>query len=219
MIKGSHIFFSYTGKAPYLLDSLSFHANRGDYISITGENGCGKSTFLKILLGFLTPQYGNVEVRASRIGYVPQRAHVLGEGFPLTVEELLDSYRRLLHIKDKKETDRVLEELGVTPLRKSLLRDLSGGQQQKVLLARALIGSPDLLILDEPTTGIDLKSQGRLYGELRRLSDTKHMTILSVEHNPQCAAYSNSIFYISEGQGRFMDPASYARQYVPAAFR
>lgn len=219
MISAEHIFFSYTGRPPYLLDSLTFHAEKGDYISITGENGCGKSTFLKLLLGFLTPQYGTIKVNAARTGYVPQRAHVLGEGFPLTVEELLDSYRRLLHIKRKEETDRVLEELAITPLRRSLLRDLSGGQQQKVLLARALMGSPDLLILDEPTTGVDLASQKSLYEDLRRLADQGHMTILSVEHNPQCAAYSNSIFYITEGQGRFMDPLLYASRYVPAAFR
>lgn len=219
MICAEHLFFSYNKKTPYLLADLSFHAGKGCYISITGENGCGKSTFLKIVLGFLTPSRGSIEVRTKKIGYMPQQTHVPGYGFPVTTEELLESYRRLLRLKDPKETDRVLDLLSIQPLRRELLQNLSGGQKQKVFLARALMGSPSLLLLDEPTTGIDLKSQVHLYELLRRLAKEHAMTILSVEHNPRCALYSDSIFVMQDGQGRFLTPADYARQYVPSAGR
>ena len=156
MLTIENLYFSYTGSAPWLLENVDFHLAGGEYISIVGNNGSGKSTLLKIILGFLKPVSGTVTRRARRIGYVPQRS-ASDASFPITVEEVIHSYGKLLHLK-KIDVDQVLSVTGMEGYKKQLMGSLSGGQHQKVLIARALMGSPDLLILDEPSTGVDLTS-------------------------------------------------------------
>ena len=182
MLTIENLYFSYTGSAPWLLENVDFHLAGGEYISIVGNNGSGKSTLLKIILGFLKPVSGTVTRRARRIGYVPQR-FASDASFPITVEEVIHSYGKLLHLK-KIDVDQVLSVTGMEGYKKQLMGSLSGGQHQKVLIARALMGSPDLLILDEPSTGVDLTSQRDIYKELDTLHKDKGVTILAVEHNP-----------------------------------
>ena len=200
MLTLSRLTFSYSGRAPYLIHDISLAVPKGAYLSITGENGCGKSTLMKLILGFLTPLSGSVTCRARRIGYVPQRSDEGNAAFPITVMEVMESYRHLLHIKDPNISMELLESMGAAGFSRALMGHLSGGQHQKVLLARALLGDPDLLILDEPSTGIDPESQKDIYRFLSRLNRDKGVTIIAVEHNlPAARAHSTMIAHMADG--------------------
>ena len=114
MLSIEHLYFSYQGQPPYVLNDLNLHIHSGDYISIVGDNGCGKSTLLRLILGFLTPVKGSIKRDTNNIRYVSQKNDFSHAGFPITVKEILDSYRKLLKIKDKHEVDRVLELTNMT---------------------------------------------------------------------------------------------------------
>jgi len=217
MIKAENMFFSYTGSAPYVLSQINFDIKTGEYVSVIGENGSGKSTLIKLILGFLRPVKGNVFSAASKTGYVPQKSDSFNSDFPITVLEAMDSYRRLLRIKDKDVIYKALEKTGMASHTGDMMRTLSGGQNQKVLIARALMGSPDLLILDEPSAGIDMKSQKEIYSFLKKANQNEGITIISVEHNLD-AAISNStlIYHLLRGEGHFCLPERYASEYLKA---
>lgn len=215
MIKMDSLCFSYTGQVPYLLNDISLEIRDGEYVSVVGENGSGKSTLMRLILGFLKPTLGRIEVRARRIGYVPQRSDSLSSGFPITVREVLDSYRRLLKIRDKSAVPEALRRVKMSGFADNLIGNLSGGQSQKILIARALMGTPDLLVLDEPSTGVDLTSQTEIYGLLHRLNREQGITILSVEHNLNAAvANSTLIYHLSQGRGHVCSPEKYAAEYL-----
>jgi len=215
MIKAEGLYFSYTGTNPYILSGIDLDIGVGEYVSVVGENGSGKSTLVKLILKLLKPTSGSISTAAKRIGYVPQRRDSSYAGFPITVRELLDSYRRLMKIKDKSIIRRSLEQVGLTDYAGALLGTLSGGQSQKALIARSLIGNPELLILDEPSTGVDIGSQKEIYGILKSLNRECGMTVLSVEHN-LTAAISNStlIYHLSGGHGHICTTAQYAAEYM-----
>lgn len=214
MIKLEQVSFSYdTGSE--LLKDINMQVNDGEYIAIVGENGSGKSTLLKLLLGLLTPASGTVTNTFKRTAYVPQRFESLNSQFPITVYEVLDYYRRVLHLKDKEAVRRSLELMHVYHLRHQLIGTLSGGQCQKVLIARALLGQPDLLIFDEPSTGIDVKSQQELYPFMQRLNKEQGITIITVEHNLKFAAHNaDKMFHVCNGRGHFCSPEAYLEEYV-----
>ena len=215
MVKAENLYFSYTGTEPFVLKGIDLKIHPGEYVSIVGENGCGKSTLVRLILRFLKPTSGQILNHADRIGYVPQRSDFSNAGFPLTVHEMLDSYRRLLKIKDRKVPEMVLLRVGMSAFSNSLIGNLSGGQVQKVLIARALIGSPDLLILDEPSTGVDMKSQKQIYGFLKRINRQNRITIISVEHNLDAAvANSTLIYHLVNGRGHLCSPEQYADEYL-----
>ena len=120
-----HLYFSYQGQPPYVLNDLNLHIHSGDYISIVGDNGCGKSTLLRLILGFLTPVKGSIKRNTNNIRYVSQKNDFSHAGFPITVKEILDSYRKLLKIKDKNEVNRVLELTNMTEFKDRLISKLS----------------------------------------------------------------------------------------------
>lgn len=182
MLSVQNLSFRYDAYSKYILEDISFEVEKGEYVSIVGENGSGKSTLVRLLLGLLKPTTGEVQQRASSIGYVPQKKINLTH-FPLTVFELLDSYRRVLKVKDRNTVYNMLEEVGLLGFEKKLAGELSGGQLQKLYIARALINKPELLILDEPSTGIDVKGQREIYAILKRLNQDSKITIISVDHN------------------------------------
>lgn len=215
MIKAENLSFSYTGSLPFVLDKINFDIKDGEYISVVGENGCGKSTLMRLILKFLKPTHGSIVSQAKRIGYVPQKNDFTNSGFPITVYEMLNSYRRLLKIKDKDVIIEKLKQVGLSDFSSALMGTLSGGQNQKALIARALMGSPDLLILDEPSTGVDIDSQKDIYGLVKKLNVENRITILSVEHNLD-AAISNStlIYHLAGGQGHFCTPQKYVAEYL-----
>ncbi|MPM01896.1 High-affinity zinc uptake system ATP-binding protein ZnuC [bioreactor metagenome] len=215
MIRAEDLSFSYTGSRPFVLDGISLDIKDGEYVSVVGENGCGKSTLMRLILKFLRPTHGSIVTQAKRIGYVPQRNDFTNTGFPIKVYEMLDSYRRLLKVRNRDIITENLSLVGLSGFYGALMGTLSGGQSQKALIARALMGNPDLLILDEPSTGVDFDSQKEIYGLIKKLNIKNGITIVSVEHNLN-AAISNStlIYHLSGGQGHFCTPQNYAAEYL-----
>ncbi|MBQ9458909.1 MAG: metal ABC transporter ATP-binding protein [Oscillospiraceae bacterium] len=175
-----------------LLEHLDFAVNRGDYVAVLGENGSGKSTLLKSLLGLTPPLAGTVDRAAQRrgcLGYLPQQTPAQRD-FPATVEEIVLSgflNRRGMRLtytgKERSAALMHMGKLGILELRGKCYRELSGGQQQRVLLARALCAAKELLILDEPVTGLDPAAAQDLYKTLRYLHDREDIAILMVTHD------------------------------------
>jgi zinc transport system ATP-binding protein len=215
VVEVKDLFFSYTGSQPYVLDGLNLIIKGGEYVSVVGENGSGKSTLIRLILKFIKPTNGSVISRAKRIGYVPQRNDFSNSNFPITVYEALNSYRKLLKIKNKDKINDVLAQVGMTDFKGALMGTLSGGQCQKILIARALIGNPDLLILDEPSTGVDMNSQREIYGFVKGINQKNGITVISVEHNLD-AAVSNStlIYHLVGGRGHLCAPRQYAEEFL-----
>ena len=213
MIIIENLFFKYTGQTPYTLSGVNLLVPKDSYISIVGNNGCGKSTLLKLILGFLSPTTGTIQIKTNKIGYVPQRQE-FNSAFPITVQQVIYSYGKLLHMKNIN----VCEILSITQMqdfKNQLVGDLSGGQYQRMLIARALMGTPDLLVLDEPSTGVDISSQKEIYKILRELNKNKKLTILSVEHNLYAATESSSmIYHLSDGKGHLCTPQNYLKEYI-----
>lgn len=214
MISIEHLYFAYE-RGPYLLKDINMNIADGDYVSIVGENGSGKSTLLKLILQFLSPSRGTITNTFCRLGYVPQRFEALNSQFPITVYEVMDCYRRVIGIKKKEEIVSSLTQMGIWDLKDQLIGNLSGGQCQKVMIARALLGNPDLLVFDEPSTGIDVKSQMELYPFIKKLNMQQGITIVTVEHNLRFAAHSaTSMFHVLNGTGHFCTPHEYIQEYV-----
>ncbi len=182
-----------------VLNDVSLDIYEGDYIGIVGPNGSGKSTLIKLILNILKPSQGSIEILGKgidafndwgHIGYVRQKATSFNPSFPATVEEIVAAnlYSRIGLFKPikKKHWEKVYEVLSVVNMEtygKKLIGNLSGGQQQKVFIARALVNSPKLLFLDEPTVGIDLESQREFYGLMEKLNRELHITIIMVSHD------------------------------------
>lgn len=197
MVKLTDVSFQYEEKV--VLDHVAFSLERGDFVGIVGPNGSGKSTLMKLILGLLSPTKGTVELFGqplpkfrewSRIGYVAQQvAHGAG-GFPATVREVVASglvgkvglFRRLTSRHDEKVRDAV-ERVGLTAKLDQRIGSLSGGQLQRVFIARALVADPELLILDEPTVGVDQESIEQFYSLLRSLKEENGMTMMIVSHD------------------------------------
>src|SRR3989338_2803096 len=176
-----------------VLDRVSFNVEKGEIISVVGPNGSGKSTLVKALLG-LIPSTGEVSlsgqkmIRSSALaGYVPQRFE-FDKTFPLTVHEFLSLTHRNLADSEKKE---LIEDLQVDGLFRKKLGSLSGGQLQRVLIVQALLARPQILILDEPTTGIDVKGTQDFYKLIQHLNQEHQVTIMLVSHETD-VAYSLS---------------------------
>lgn len=178
-----------------LLEHLNLTVRAGDYLCVVGENGSGKSTLLRGLLGLLQPLAGKIDCpaqREGRLGYLPQQTAVQRD-FPATVSEVVlsgFSNRRTRFFYTGAERSAALlnlGKLGVLELKDKCYRELSGGQQQRVLLARALCAANDLLILDEPVTGLDPASTQDLYKTLRYLNEREGMAIIMVTHDMENA--------------------------------
>ncbi|KAJ51350.1 zinc transport system ATP-binding protein [Clostridium tetanomorphum] len=192
MIKIKNLSFSYTGDEPYIIDDINLNIEKGSYTSIIGENGSCKSTLIKLMLNLLKPYKGNIYLNTNKIGYVPQRMDSFNSQFPITVNEILKCHMRILKIKDNNIVNESLQNLGMLDFKHSLIGNLSGGQQQKIFIGRALLGNPDLLILDEPSTGVDIKSQKEIYSFIKNLNKNKGLTVISVEHNIEAAIKNSS---------------------------
>ncbi len=161
-----------------VLRDVDFSIRSGEIVTVVGPNGSGKSTLLRGLIGAIPTARGKVTRRSGlRLGYVPQGLR-LDPTLPLTVARFLDLPRK----SSAEARNRVLEEAGVADLPDRQLSALSGGQFQRVLLARALLDEPELLILDEPTTGLDQPAQASFYLRLERLRDDLGLAVLMVSH-------------------------------------
>lgn len=172
-----------------VLDGIDLTVERGEFLGIVGPNGSGKTTLLRALLGLLRPLAGEVRIdRGVRYGYVPQRETV-DTLFPIPVEEIvvMGRYGRIGPIRrpgraDRDVARRCLEHVGIAELARRNFRDLSGGQKQRALIARALATEPDLLVLDEPTNGMDLASEHGLLELVRKLHLEERLTVILVSH-------------------------------------
>jgi zinc transport system ATP-binding protein len=215
MIQINNLFFSYTNSAPYILNDISLNIDDGEYLSILGDNGCGKSTLIKLILNFLSPTKGSIINSNKNIGYVPQKSDFLNSQFPITVYEMLTCYRKVLKIKDKNLVTKSLETINMLDFKDSLMGTLSGGQCQKIFIARALLGSPGLLILDEPSTGVDINSQKDIYKLIKDLNTINKITVIAIEHNLNAAMRNSSLIYhISNGNGHLCTTDKYIKEYL-----
>ncbi|MCI8378987.1 MAG: metal ABC transporter ATP-binding protein [Lachnospiraceae bacterium] len=198
----------YDNKA--LIEHFDFQVYKGDYVCIVGENGSGKSTLLKTLLGLIKPVSGEVALAAAvqngAIGYLPQQTQVQRQ-FPASVFEVvlsgfLNRSRRspFFHKEEKRAALKNLSRLGIADLAKQCYGKLSGGQQQRVLLARALCAAGDILVLDEPVTGLDPMAAGTLYENLRKLH-REGMAVVMVTHDLRSAvSEAEHILHMNEGE-------------------
>jgi ABC-type Mn2+/Zn2+ transport system ATPase subunit len=172
-----------------ILSGLSFAVSEGDFLGLVGPNGAGKTTVLRAILGTLKPQSGTlVRSEALRFGYVPQRDQV-DYNFPLRVVDvvLMGRYDRIglgrrPGADDRRRAMDALEHVGIPDLAERQLKDLSGGQKQRTLIARALVGEPNVLVLDEPTNGMDLVSTTQILGLVRELHERDGLTVIMVSH-------------------------------------
>ncbi len=162
-----------------LLDQIDMTINEGEIVTLIGPNGSGKSTLIRTLLGLQTPTMGQVVKHPSlRIGYMPQKLHI-DPTLPLTVKHFLALVRGV----DKKQILPTLEKLGIAHLLQSQVQVLSGGETQRVLLARALLNRPNLLVLDEPVQGVDVNGQVELYNLIESIRNELNCGVLMVSHD------------------------------------
>ncbi len=182
-----------------VLDSVSLDVMKGDFLGIVGPNGGGKTTLLNALLGNLNVTSGEIRLFGTeigkfkdyhKIGYVAQHAIQFDPLFPATVEEIVRlgciSRKRLgrrLTSEDKIAVSRAMEVAGIDNIRNRKISELSGGQKQRIFIAKALVKNPELLILDEATSGLDVSIQDRFVGLLRKLRDEAGVTIITVSHD------------------------------------
>lgn len=197
LIRLEHVEFRYR-RDPVLVDiELAIQAR--DFLAVIGPNGSGKTSLLKIMLGLLEPVRGAVSLFGvpirdfrewERVGYVPQKATHFDPYFPASVQEVvamgLVAAGNRRSARSGERNSRVLgalEAVGMEDKKERPIGELSGGQQQRVFIARALVSSPEILILDEPTAGVDAESQNRFYGMLDRLNRETGLTVVFSTHN------------------------------------
>ena len=187
---------------------LNFQVHSGEYLCIVGENGSGKSTLLKCLLGLLKPMAGEVvldnSLRHGAIGYLPQQTPAQKD-CPATVYDVvlsgcLNGRRRFFYTPAEKSRALMnMGKLGILELKNKCYRELSGGQQQRVLLSRALCAAGELLILDEPVTGLDPAAAHDLYRTLKYLNRSEGLAIVMVTHDIQNALhYADTILHAGQ---------------------
>jgi len=180
-----------------VLQNISFTVDAGEFVMLTGENGAAKTTLLRNILGLLEPTKGKVTLASKNrngkklsIGYIPQQVASFNAGFPSTVLELVQSGRysrgkwfRRLDKEDEEHVRRALHSVGMWDMRHKKIGELSGGQKQRISIARVFATDPDLFVLDEPTTGMDIQSREEFYSLLRHNSQVHGKGILMVTHD------------------------------------
>lgn len=190
---------SYRYEHEYVLENINLRIEQGSFLGIVGPNGSGKSTLLKLILGLLKKQKGEIRLFGedinrfkdwAKIGYVSQKANSFNTGFPATVYEVVKSGLTkkigLFHKMKKADQAKVLaaiESVGMLRFCKRNIGELSGGQQQRVFIARALVSDPRLLILDEPTVGVDAENVRSFYEMLGELNKKMGITLVLVTHD------------------------------------
>lgn len=225
IIQLENICFSYTSEE--VIKDVSLEIHKGDYVGVVGPNGGGKSTLLKLMLGLLTTNDGKVllfdkDIRDfkdwSKIGYVPQKTMV-ETNFPVTVEEVVAmgryGKRGLFHLPTKLDTAKThqsLKQVDMFDYKDRQISDLSGGQQQRVFIARALAVEPEVIFLDEPTVGVDIKTQKQFYQLLRKLNKELNLTLVLVSHELDVVAHeATELVYINRTLEYYGDPNEFLK--------
>jgi len=215
------------------LDNISFQVNQGDFLGIIGPNGAGKSTLFDAILGLNTKYKGTIKffgenIRKSKnylkeIGYVPQKP-IFEKNFPVTVTDVVRMGLR--NETDENKIDEILQQLWIHELRNRRIGELSGGQLQRVFIAKALITNPKILILDEPVTGIDQQSINLFYSILRELNSKQKITIIWSSHDLDAvnqlanhvACLNRTLFFHGESE-KFFSNDDLVKQYSEASMQ
>ena len=222
VVELENVSFSYG--STLALDNITFSVDKGDLLGMIGPNGAGKTTLFSCMLGLLGGYRGTIrmfgeDIRGNnklfqRIGYIPQRMSI-DSNFPATVEEIVSlGITRQKKTSDEERIAGALETVGLLPLKERRIGELSGGQQQRVLIAKAIVNEPELLILDEPATGIDLETQNRFYSLLRELNEKQKITMIWSSHDldavnklaSRVACVNRSMFFHGETHEFFENP-------------
>ena len=210
----NNVWFAY-GANP-VLEGVSLSINQEEIVGIAGPNGSGKSTLMKIMVGLLKPDKGTVSFTCHIgecegmtpcrpcIGYVPQNPIIRQERFPVTAREIVEMgtfgqiglFKRM-NSEARKAVDTAIAEAGLGKVQHELFSDLSGGQQQRTLIARALVGSPHIIALDEPTNGVDARSKQEFYALVSHLNKVHRITVMMILHDlPDLAAHVERVIFL-----------------------
>lgn len=207
--------FSYPSKKD-TLKHINIQIKEGQFTCIVGENGSGKSTLLKCIVGLNKDYLGEI-IKEEHIGYLPQRTDIQSN-FPATIEEVVlsgtisNNPRSIFYTKeDKTIATNIMKKLGIYDIRKKCFADLSGGQQQRVLIARSLCATKKLIILDEPTNGLDPSIAKQIYELLDELKKTDNLSILMVSHDIERALkYADKVIEVKNGEITYTgEPSNY----------
>lgn len=233
ILKVENLSFNYSDTA--VLRDINFSLKKGDFLGIIGANGAGKSTLIKLILKLLPYNQGKITLFGEdlskfksnyKIGYVSQKANFFNSDFPATVKEIVMANlysRRGLFCRYKKEDyeklDEVLQKVGMSGFEDKMIGRLSGGQQQRVFIARALISEPELLLMDEPTVGIDAASAKQIMDIISELNK-QGMTIIMTNHDtPELVRVSSKLLIFCEhGNGEFVERANLTMQQINDIF-
>lgn len=209
LIQIEKLSYSYPTKKD-TLKNININVAEGSFTCIVGENGSGKSTLLKCIVGLNKAYTGEIK-KEARIGYLPQKTEIQNN-FPASIEEIVTSgtipnnTKSIFYKKeDKEKAKEVMQELEIYEMRKKCFADLSGGQQQRVMIARAMCATDKIIVLDEPTNGLDPNIAKQIYEILYNLKIEKKLTILMVSHDTERALkYADTVIEIKEGQVKFI---------------
>lgn len=233
ILEVKNLSFKYPDKN--IIDNLSFNVKKGDFLCIIGTNGTGKSTLLKLILNLLKPSGGSIKIAGQlstqftdykKISYVSQKATSFNLSFPATVEEIvsLGLYSKLGFLKFPKKNDKELvknaiERVGMSDYSKKLIGNLSGGQQQRVFIAKALVNNPEIIFLDEPTVGIDIKAVDNICCLLGDLN-TSGITIIMVTHDISSVLYhSNKVLILNDnGKANILSSKEFNSETISSHF-
>jgi zinc transport system ATP-binding protein len=198
-----------------ILRDISFQVQTGDYLGIVGPNGSGKSTLIRAMLGLVPVTSGTIRLLGQplslfndwqKIGYLPQRLSFANPHFPATVEEIVrlgfigkNGPKRRIDASEAQQLEEILARMGIIDLRQQLIGQLSGGQQQRALLARALVGRPALLLLDEPTTALDPETREDFYAIVKELNRDLGTAIILITHDTwNIGQYAKRFVYLDK---------------------
>lgn len=198
IIEVENIHFFYNDE-DIVLENVTLQIHKGDYIGFVGPNGAGKTTLIKIIIGLLKAKKGSIKMFGEdigsfkdwhKIGYVPQQLTNFDKNFPVTVSEVVlmgiyskRSFYRRIQKEDLLSVEKALSEVAMLDFKDRLIGDLSGGQLQRVFIARALVNNPEIIFLDEPTANIDEKSRDEFYQILQKLNKEMNITLVMVSHD------------------------------------
>jgi manganese/iron transport system ATP-binding protein len=212
----SHLTFRYNGRDA--LENITFHLHEGERVAIVGPNGAGKSTLIKVVAGVLQPTSGEVKIYGSVpnkhvcIGYIPQRSQV-DWNFPVTVSDVVMMGRSAKlgpfnwpHKRDWEFVNHALETVEITNLASRQISQLSGGQQQRMFIARALAQEAELMLMDEPLTGLDTPSQEGILNLLDRLKQEKVTVMVATHDLDQAASHFDRIMLLNHRIIAFGEP-------------
>lgn len=225
--------FSYDGKEE-ALRGVTLAVRRGDYVGLVGPNGAGKTTLLKIILRLLPLTSGSVRLFGAdirefseweKVGYVPQTAVHFDVNFPVSVYEvaMMGRYKSKRIFQRMNDADRdaakhALASVDMWDYRDRLIGDLSGGQQQRVFIARALVNRPEILFLDEPTTGVDKQTQDDFYGLLKKLNRESGITLVLVSHDiDRIVREVSHVACVDRSLIRYLSPEAYQAESASTA--